>query len=452
MNPLAKSYLERIFHAAVTAVNPGRLVRNALRITDDGVSLRCGNLAAAARWDEVRNVYLVGGGKAARGMGEAAASVLGDMVTAGILAVPEGTGGEAGPVRYIGAGHPIPDDGSREAARGVMDLLSDAGHGDIVVALLSGGGSAMLSEPPGGISIGEKEGVLRLLLRSGADIGEVNTVRRHLSLVKGGRMAEAAFPSRVWALLLSDVAGDDPSVIASGPFSPDPTTYRDALRVLARYRILPKVPGSVILHLESGAAGKIPETLKPEDPACFGVTAAVLATNRTALEAAADAARADRAASVRTLPGFLRGEARDCGRAFVDEMRKAASRTSPGRTVLLLAGGETTVTVSGKGRGGRCQEFALSAAIALDGAEGMGVLCGATDGIDGVTDAAGGFAYGDTCARARAKGHSPRARLDDNDSHPLLSEINNLFRTGPTGTNVSDIAIGVIAPGRRESW
>ncbi len=450
MNPLAKSYLVRIFQTAVTAVMPEALVRNALRITEDGLSLRCGTVAAAIRREEVRNVYLVGGGKAARGMGDAAASVLGDMVAGGVVAVPEEAGGEAGPIRYIEAGHPIPDEGSREAARCVMELLSNAEQGDLVVALLSGGGSAMLSDPPGAISIGEKERVLRLLLRSGGDIGEVNTVRRHLSLVKGGRMAETAYPARVWALLLSDVAGDDPSVIASGPFSPDPTTYRDALRVLARFRILPQVPDSVILHLESGAAGKIPETLKPGDPACRGVTTAVLASNRTALEAAADAARSDRAVSVRTMPGFLRGEARECGRAFVAEMRNVAGRTSPGRTVLLLAGGETTVTVTGKGRGGRCQEFALSAAIALDGAEGMGVLCGATDGIDGVTDATGGFAYGDTCARARAKGLSPRAHLDDNDSFSLFSEINNLFRTGLTGTNVSDIAIGVIAPGRRE--
>ncbi len=321
MNPLAKSYLVRIFQTAVTAVMPEALVRNALRITEDGLSLRCGTVAAAIRREEVRNVYLVGGGKAARGMGDAAASVLGDMVAGGVVAVPEEAGGEAGPIRYIEAGHPIPDEGSREAARCVMELLSNAEQGDLVVALLSGGGSAMLSEPPGAISIGEKERVLRLLLRSGADIGEVNTVRRHLSLVKGGRMAETAYPARVWALLLSDVAGDDPSVIASGPFSPDPTTYRDALRVLARFRILPQVPDSVILHLESGAAGKIPETLKPGDPACRGVTTAVLASNRTALEAAADAARATVRCPSARCRGSSEGKPANAG-AFVAEMRK----------------------------------------------------------------------------------------------------------------------------------
>ncbi|HSL91517.1 MAG TPA: DUF4147 domain-containing protein [Candidatus Limnocylindrales bacterium] len=449
MNPLAKAYLERIFQAAVAAVNPEMLILSALQREGDGVSLRCGRVSATARWDEVRNVYVVGGGKAARKMGEAAARVLGDKVTAGILAVPQGAGGERGPIRFHEAGHPIPDEGSREASRRIMELLSNAGEGDLVVALISGGGSSMLSTPPRGVSIGDKERVLRLLLRSGAHITEVNTVRRHLSLVKGGQMAEVARPARVWVLLLSDVPGDDPTDVASGPFSPDPTTYRDALHILARRRILPEVPVSVREHLEAGAVGEVPETLKPGAPAFGEVTAVVVGSNQTALEAAAVAARSDRAAMVRTLPGFLQGEARECGRAFVSEMEKMANRTSPGRTILLLAGGELTVTVTGKGKGGRCQEFALAAAIALDGMEGMGVLCGTTDGIDGVTDAAGGFAYGNSCARARTLGISPRAHLDDNNSYAVLSALNNLFQTGPTGTNVADIAVGVIAPGRR---
>src|SRR4030067_715410 len=195
-----------------------------------------------------------------------------------------------------------------------MDLLSWAGEGDLVIALLSGGGSAMLSATPEGVSIGEKERVLRFLLQSGADVGEVNTVRRHLSLVKGGRMAEAASPARVWVLLLSDVPRDDPPACAPGRFPPDKTPYQEALTVLARHGILPKVPDSVRVHLESGAAGKVPETLKPGNPAFGGVTEAVLASNRTALEAAAEAARDDRAAMVRTLPGFPRGQARHCGR------------------------------------------------------------------------------------------------------------------------------------------
>ena len=449
MNPLAKAYLERIFHAAVAAVNPEMLVLSALQREGDGVSLRCGRVFATARWDEVRNIYVVGGGKAARKMGEAAARVLGNKATAGILAVPRGSGGEWGPIAFLEAGYPIPDEGSREATRRVMDLLSKAGEEDLVIALLSGGGSAMLSALPAGISVGENQRIVQFLLRSGASIDEINAVRKHISLVKGGRMAEAAHPARVWVLLLSDVPGTDPSVIASGPFSPDPTTYRDALTILARRKILPNAPASVREHLEAGDAGRIPETLKPGNQAFSGVMAAVLATNRTALEAAAAAARSDRAAAVRTLPGFLHGEARECGRAFVSEMRKVSNMMSPGQTIVLLAGGQTTVTVTGKGKGGRCQEFALAAAIALDGVERMGILCGTTDGIDGVTDAAGAFVYGDTCARARMMGYSPRAHLDDNDSHAVLSALNQLFHTGPTGTNVADIAVGVIAPGPR---
>jgi glycerate 2-kinase len=446
VNPLAKAYLERIFQAAVAAVNPETRVLSVLKGEGGGVSLRCGRVSATARWDEVRNIYVVGGGKAARRMGKAAAQVLGDKVTSGILAVPQGAGGEWGPIGLLEAGYPIPDEGSREASRRIMEILSNAGEQDLVVALISGGGSSMLSAPPRGVSIGEKERVLRLLLRSGAHIGEVNTVRRHLSLVKGGQMAEVAHPARVWVLLLSDVPGDDPADVASGPFSPDPTTYRDALTILARRNILPNVPSSVREHLEAGTAGEVPETLKPGAPAFGRVTAVVVASNQTALEAGSVAAKSDRAAMVRTLPGFLRGEARECGRAFVSEMEKMAGRTSPGRTVLLLAGGEMTVTVTGKGKGGRCQEFALAAAIALDGIEGMGVLCGTTDGLDGVTDAAGGFAYGNSCARARTLGISPRVHLDDNNSYALLSVINSLFQTGPTGTNVADIAVGVIAP------
>lgn len=452
MNPLAKPYLERIFQAAVAAVNPENLILSALQREADGVSLRCGRVSAKARWDEVRNVYVVGGGKAARKMGEAAIRVLGDKVTTGILAVPQGAGGERGPILFHEAGHPIPDDGSWEVSRRIMELLSNAGEGDLVLALISGGGSSMLSAPPKGVSVGDKERVIRFLLRSGADIREVNTVRRHLSLVKGGQMAEVARPARVWVLILSDVPGDDPADVASGPFSPDPTTYRDALHVLARYRILPETPAAVREHFDAGAAGEIPETLKPGAPAFERVTSAIVASNQTALEAAAVAAKSDRAAMVRTLPGFLRGEARDCGRAFVSEMEKIANRTPPGRTILLLAGGELTVTVTGKGKGGRCQEFALAASIALDGKEEMGVLCGTTDGIDGVTDAAGGFAYGNSCARARTLGISPRALLDDNNSYALLSALHNLFHTGPTGTNVADIAVGVIAqerPGKR---
>lgn len=392
----------------------------------------------------MRNVYLVGGGKAGRAMGEAAAGILGEKVSAGAIAVPHGKGGEAGPVRFIEAGHPYPDEGSREAAAAMLRLLSMAGERDLVVALLSGGGSSMISLPPEGISPADKEVATRLLIDAGAGIAEINAVRKHLSLVKGGYMTRAAHPVRVFALLLSDVPDDDPSVIASGPFSPDPTTYSYALEIVARSGIRARLPSSVLARLEAGQAGAVPETPKPGDPAFTRVARAVIGSNRNALEAASAAARREGVGTVGVLPGFLRGEARECGGAFVAQLRKASATIPVGIAAVLVAGGETAVEVRGGGKGGRCQEFALSAAIGMDGEEGIAVLCAGTDGIDGPTDAAGAFADGSTCPRAAALGLSPRGHLENNDAHSFFGVLSDLLVTGPTGTNVADIAIGVV--------
>jgi hydroxypyruvate reductase len=319
-----------------------------------------------------------------------------------------------------------------------------AGDKDLVVALLSGGGSSMISLPPEGISPEEKEGATRLLLDAGAGIAEINAVRKHLSLVKGGYMARAAHPARVFALLLSDVPGDDPSVIASGPFSPDPTSYVYALEIVARLGILARLPAAVLARLEAGRAVAVPETPKPGDPAFARVARAVIGSNRNALEAASTAAKREGVGTVGVLPGFLRGEARECAGAFVAQLRKASATIPVGTAAVLVAGGETVVGVRGGGKGGRCQEFALSAAIGMDGEEGIAVLCAGTDGIDGPTDAAGAFADGSTCPRAAALGLSPRACLEGNDSHSFFLALSDLVVTGPTGTNVADIAVGVV--------
>jgi hydroxypyruvate reductase len=301
----------------------------------------------------------------------------------------------------------------------------------------------MISAPPEGVSSSDKEAVFRLLLRSGADITEFNTVRKHLSRVKGGRMAQAAHPARVWALMLSDVPGDDPSVIASGPFSPDPSTYSDARKVLVDRNLYDAIPGTVRTHIEEGVSGAIPETPKPGDPALERVSLAVIGSNRVAIDAAADAARNEEVGAVHVLPGFLRGEARECARAFVEELRKVEALAPKGQSVVLIAGGETTVTVRGKGKGGRNQEFALSAAVEMGGMPGMAVLSGGTDGIDGPTDAAGAYADGTTISRAAALGLSPEGHLDRNDAYPFFRALSDLIITGPTGTNVTDIAIGI---------
>jgi glycerate 2-kinase len=436
-----KGQLLRYFRAALDAVEPSRLVSSSLRADADAIRLSAPGVEASVPMKDLKKVYLVGGGKAGRAMGDTAMLTLGGLVGDGILAVPRGAGGSSGPTRFIEAGHPVPDIGSLAAARDILAVLENAGKNDLVIALISGGGSAMISAPVLGVTPEEKGEVSRLLLRAGADIASFNTVRKHLSEVKGGLLARASYPAAVWALLLSDVPDDDPSVIASGPFTPDPTTYADAIGVLERYGLLYAVPAAARWHLSEGAAGRMPDTPKPGDPVFGNVTCALIGMNRTAMDAAARAAEAE-GSEVLLLPGFLRGEARECAKAFCSRLRSAAVSLPPGRSVTLIAGGETTVHVRGNGKGGRSQEFALAAAIDLAGEKKIAVLAGGTDGIDGPTDAAGAYADGTTVARGKTLGMSAREHLESNDAYPLFRALDDLVVTGPTGTNVTDLAIG----------
>lgn len=448
MNSTGKERLLRYFRGAVAAVEPSRLVASALRTEVGSLLLSTPGTGAAIPRKNLGKVFLLGGGKAGRTMGETALLALWGLVEESIFAVPQGAGGTSGPVRFLEAGHPVADIGSFAAAREILALLEKAGENDLVIALLSGGGSSMISSPAAGVTADQKAEVSRLLLRAGADIDSFNTVRKHLSEVKGGLLARAAYPATVWALLLSDVPGDDPSVIASGPFSPDSTTYADAIGVLERYGLLYAVPTAVRWHLGEGAAGKVPETPKPGDPIFHRVRCALVGTNRTAMNAAARAAE-EEDTEVILLPGFLRGEARECARAFCSQLRKAASSLAPGHSVALIAGGETTVRVHGSGKGGRSQEFALAAAIELSGEKRMAVLAGGTDGIDGPTDAAGAYADGTTVTRAEAIGRVALDHLENNDAYPLFHALGDLVVTGPTGTNVTDLAIGFASAGEK---
>jgi len=445
VNPPEKDRLLRAFRAAVDAVDPARLVASALRVEGDAVVLDAAGVRAALPLSSLGKIHLVGAGKAGRAMGEAALAALGKRVTDGVIAVPRGAEGPSGPVRFATAGHPVPDIYSLAAAREILSVMEHAGKGDLVVALVSGGGSAMLSAPAAGITMEEKAETFRLLLRAGADIASFNAVRKHLSEVKGGLLARAALPATVWALLLSDVPGDDPSVIASGPFSPDPTTYADAIGVLERYGIFYAVPSAVRLRLAEGAAGTLPETPKPDDPSFLRTFSALVGTNRTAMDAAALRMAREQDAgttAIVLLPGFLHGEARECARSFCARLRKTAEALSPGHAVAVIAGGETTVNVLGSGKGGRNQEFALAAAVELAGEGSMAVLAAGTDGIDGPTDAAGAYADGTTVARASARGLDPGAHLENNDAYPFFEALGDLVVTGATGTNVADLAIG----------
>jgi hydroxypyruvate reductase len=445
VSPREKDRLLRAFRAAVDAVDPARLVASALRVEGDAIVLDAAGVRAVMPLSSLWKIQLVGAGKAGRAMGEAALAALGKRVAEGVIAVPRGAEGSSGPVRFAAAGHPVPDIYSLGAARGILSVMERAGKGDLVVALVSGGGSAMLSAPAAGITMEEKAETIRLLLRAGADIASFNAVRKHLSEVKGGLLARAAQPAATWALLLSDVPGDDPSVIASGPFSPDPTTYADAIGVLERYGIYYAVPSAVRRHLAEGAGGTLPETPKPDDPAFLGTTSALIGTNRTAMDAAALRMARERGAgptAIVLLPGFLHGESRECARSFCARLRKAAEALSPGYAVGMIGGGETTVNVRGSGKGGRNQEFALAAAVELAGEGAMAVLAAGTDGIDGPTDASGAYADGTTVARAASLGLDPGAHLENNDAYPFFEALGDLVVTGPTGTNVADLAIG----------
>ena len=447
-----KDRLLRCFRAAVEEVDPARLVASALRVERDAVVLDAAGVRAAIPLSSLWKILVVGAGKAGRAMGEAALAALGKRVAGGVIAVPRGMEGQRGTVRFAAAGHPVPDIFSLGAARETLSLLESAGEGDLVVALVSGGGSSMLSAPVAGITMEEKAETFRHLLRAGADIASFNAVRKHLSEVKGGLLARAAQPATTWALLLSDVPGDDPSVIASGPFSPDPTTYADAIGVLERYGIFYAVPSAVRRHLIEGAAGSLPETPKSDDPAFLGTTTALLGANRTAIDAAALKMARERdtgPTAIVLLPGFLHGEARECARSFCARLRKAAEALSPGHAVAMIAGGETTVNVRGSGRGGRNQEFALAAALELSGEGAMAVLAAGTDGIDGPTDAAGAYVDGSTVARASSLGLDPASHLSRNDAYPFFEALGDLVVTGPTGTNVADLVIGIATTGPR---
>lgn len=380
-------------------------------------------------------LIVVGAGKAAAAMAACVEVRRPDDDLSGLVITRHGHGLPTRRIEVIEAGHPTPDAAGIAAAQRLFDRVRDAGPDDRVLALISGGGSSLLSLPVAGISLAELQAVSAALLNSGAPIAEINTVRKHLSQTLGGRLA-AACRAPVTALLISDVAGDDPAVIASGPFAPDASTYADALQVLARWKIT--APADVQRHLAAGAAGKIEETPKP-GAACFArVEQRVIANGRTGLLAAADYLQARGIRPV-VLGDSYTGEAREVAQAFAAMVREIHQHASPWpKPVALLSGGETTVTVRGQGRGGRNAEFQLALALALNGLGGVHALAADTDGIDGSEDNAGAIITPDTLARARSLGADAAAHLADNDAYGYFEALGDLVMTGPTRTNVND--------------
>lgn len=413
MNTNARQLLESLFAAAVRAADPAACVPRHLPSPPPGRTL------------------VIGAGKAAAAMARAVEDHWpGDIE--GLVVTRYGHGVPCKRIEVVEAAHPVPDEAGQRAAARMLAVLGGLTSDDRVIALISGGGSALLALPFDGITLAEKQQMNRALLNSGASISEMNCVRKHLSAVKGGRLAAAAYPARLLTLLISDVPGDDPAVVASGPTVADPTTCADALAVLAKYRIA--LPPPVEDLLRSGLS----ETPKPGD-VCFahGETR-VIATAQGALAAAAEAARAAGVTPL-ILGDAIEGEAREAAKVMAGIARSCAQHGVPARPpCVLISGGETTVTVRGKGRGGRNAEFLLALAVALDGAADVHALAGDTDGIDGTEDNAGAVLAPDSLQRAKALGIDAQARLADNDGYGFFAALNDLVVTGPTRTNVND--------------
>jgi glycerate 2-kinase len=341
--------------------------------------------------------------------------------------------GRAGRIEVVEAAHPVPDAAGRRAAQRIVELTHDLGADDLVLCLISGGGSALLALPAAGLTLEDKQGINQALLHSGAAIDEMNCVRKHLSAIKGGRLAQACAPARVVTLVISDVPGDDPAVIASGPTVPDPTTCADALAIIERYRIA--LPDTARRGLESGAF----ETPKPGDACFVGHELRLVATPQQSLEAAAALAR-DAGIDAHILSDEIEGESREVGKVHAALARAVARRGAPfARPCVVLSGGETTVTIESKGgRGGRASEFLLGCAIALRGEPNVWALAADTDGIDGIEDNAGAIIAPDTLVRARALGLGAGDCLDRNDAYSFFDRLGDLVVTGPTFTNVND--------------
>jgi glycerate 2-kinase len=422
--------------AALAAVEPAQAVRQALAVDGDDLVLDGRRYPLA----DLRRVLVVGAGKASAPMAAAVEAVLaGRVPIQGSVTVRYGHSAPTRAVRIREASHPVPDAAGLEATRAIVELLEETDRTDLVICVISGGGSALLTLPADDITLEDLQQSTDALLRSGASINEINVVRKHLDTVKGGGLARLAAPAHVITLVLSDVVGNPLDAIASGPTVPDTSTWADAAAVFDRYGLWDRVPASVVARLRAGFAGTLPETPKPGEPIFEHTHNVVVGSNLVACEAAAVAASQIGLRSL-IMTTFVEGEAREVGRVLAGVLREVDASGHPlARPCCIVAGGETTVTVRGQGRGGRNQELCLAAASALRGLPDVLLASIGTDGNDGPTDAAGAFVDGTTLDRAAALNLAPAAYLANNDSYTFFDRLNNLIRTGPTNTNVNDI-------------
>lgn len=437
-----RKYGRQITGHALEAVNPATAIKNALlRDCNSLVVKKCGRQERVFDLGRFNRIFVVGAGKATSTMAKALEDILSDRLTEGIIIVKYGYTQRLRRIKVIEGAHPIPDGEGANGAREVVRLLHGADEKTLVICLISGGGSALLPLPAGDIKLIDKIKVTKLLLECGADIVEINSVRKHLSLIKGGQLARAAYPATVCSLIISDVIGDRLDTIASGPTVPDETTFEDASRVFDKYNLWHKIPNTVSDRVKSGLSGRIDDTPKSGDMTFDKVYNYIIASNIQALMAARTKAKS-LGFNAFILSSTVQGETREIARMHASIAREIRTTGNPLHPpACVISGGETTVTVRGRGKGGRNQEFALAAAVDIDGLKDTVILSVGSDGIDGPTDAAGGMVDGGSLKRAKRLGLAPLEYLDNNDSYNFLKKIDSLIITGPTNTNVMDIRL-----------
>jgi len=427
-------------NAALEAVDPKAIIKSKVKVK--GNTLKIENLTF--NLDKFKSIYVVGGGKACGPMAETLVKVLGSRIKEGAVNIPYSSPSyKTGKVKLQHASHPIPDESGVKGATRMLDIVDKAEKNDLVICLISGGGSSLMPQPRNGISLEDKQKVTDALLKSGATINEFNTVRKHISGFKGGWLAKEAYPATIINLILSDVVGDPLDFIASGPTVPDTTTFKDAIEILKHQGLWNTIPDSVRKLLTDGEKGLIPETPKPGDKVFKKVHNIVIGNNFTASQAAYMAFRKARLNSL-LLTSTLEGQARDVGTMLASMAKEVVASGNPvPKPAGIVAGGETTVTVVGKGKGGRNQEIALAAALKIGNMDGVVIASVSTDGVDGPTDAAGAIADGKTLKRTHELELNPREFLANNDSYTFFSKLGDLVFTGPTGTNVCDVTVTV---------
>ena len=435
---------EEIFKASVRRVDPYEAVRNFARLNKGKLILGPeGHAKIELELDGFERILVVGGGKATAPMAKALEDLLGSSIDCGLINVKYGFSEPLSRIESREAGHPLPDEKGVAGTKEILSLLDGAKEKDLVFSLISGGGSALLPSPAGEITLAEKQAVTKSLLECGAGIDEMNAIRKHISSSKGGQMARAAFPATTVNLMLSDVVGDRIDVIASGPFVPDSSTFKDAWEIMGKYDL--PAPKSVRAYVQKGLDGKAPETPKKGDPIFRKVHNFIICSNILALKAAHEAAK-DMGYGCLILSSMVEGETREVAKvhtAVAKEILQTGLPIAP--PACIISGGETTVTIRGKGLGGRNQEFCLAAALELAGtAERVVVLSGGTDGNDGPTPAAGAVVDSRTAARGSALGLQALEFLNNNDSYRFFEKTGDLLVTGPTRTNVMDVRLVLV--------